>query len=134
MNLRRAFEIAAVVMLAACGGDSDPTGTTSNGSIRGTVTDNTGATVANAAVTLTGNGQAARTTNSGADGVYSFANVPPGTYALAVTPPTGFIMGAAGTTSVTVASGAQANASAFVLNRVTITNGSITGIVTDNIG
>ncbi len=105
-------------MLAACDG-SDPIGTTSNGSIRGTVTDNTGATVAHVAVELTGNAQTARTTNSGANGVYTFADLPPGAYTLAVTPPAGFTIGAAGTASVTVASGAQANASAFVLNRVT---------------
>ena len=119
MKTTNALFAAAVVMLAACGGGGDPASAlNSNGSIRGTVTDNTGATVANAAVALTGNGQAARTTNSGADGVYTFANVPAGTYTLAVTPPAGFTIGAAGTASVTVASGAQANASAFVLNRV----------------
>src|SRR5688500_10579021 len=115
-SVRRALGVAAVVILAACGG-SDPIGTTSHGSIRGTVTDNTGATVANATVALTGSGQAARTTTSGADGVYTFADLPPGPYTLAITPPSGFAIGAVGTASVTVASGAQANASAFVLNR-----------------
>jgi D-alanyl-D-alanine carboxypeptidase len=131
-RMRRALNIAAVVMLAACGGPG-PTGT-SDGSIRGTVTDNTGAIVASAAVTLTGNAQAARTTNSGADGVYTFANLPSGTYSLAVSPPAGFAIGASGTRSVTVASGAQATASAFVLNRLTGTNGSIRGNVTDDGG
>jgi N-acetylneuraminic acid mutarotase len=116
---RRALEVAAVFSLAACGG-SDPTGTTSNGSIRGTVTDNTGANVANAAVTLTGNAQAARTTNSGGDGVYTFADVPPGAYTLSVTPPAGFTIGSPGTASVTVAGGAEANASVIVLNRVDV--------------
>ena len=115
-SVRRALEVAAVVILAACGGDGDPTQVT-HGSIRGTVTDNTGATVANAAVALTGNAQAARTTTSGADGVYTFANVPPGTYTLTVTPPTGFTIGAAGTASVGVAGGAQADAPAIVLDR-----------------
>jgi N-acetylneuraminic acid mutarotase len=108
--------VVAVVSLAACGG-SDPIGTTSNGSIRGTVADNSGAVVANVAVELTGNGQTARTTNSAADGVYTFGDVPPGAYTLAVTPPSGFTIGAAGTVSVTVSSGAQASAAAFVLNR-----------------
>jgi N-acetylneuraminic acid mutarotase len=121
--VRRALNVAAVVILAACGGDGDPTQAGTDGSIRGTVTDNTGATVANAAVALTGNAQAARTTNSGADGVYTFADVPPGTYALAVTPPAGFSIGAAGTASVTVARGAQADASAFVLYRVAVEPG-----------
>ena len=112
------IRLAAVVILAACGG-VDPIATDTNGSIRGTVTDNSGAVVANAAVELTGNAQAARTTNSGANGVYTFADVPPGTYTVTVTPPSGFTMSAAGTTSVTVTGGTQANAAAFVLNRVT---------------
>jgi CubicO group peptidase (beta-lactamase class C family) len=89
-----------------------------DGSIRGTVTDDAGATVANVAVELTGNAQAARTTNSGAGGVYTFTDVPPGAYTLTATPPAGFTVGAAGTASVTVASGAQADASAIVLNRM----------------
>jgi hypothetical protein len=117
--VRRALNVAAVVILAACGGGGGPTQVDTNGSIQGTVTDNTGAVVANAAVALTGNAQAARTTNSGADGVYTFADVPPGTYALAVTPPAGFTIGAAGTASVSVAGGGQVNAG-FVLYRVAV--------------
>jgi N-acetylneuraminic acid mutarotase len=118
--MRHALRVATVVILAACGGGGDTTGAPpeNTGSIRGTVTDNTGATVPNAAIALTGNAQAARTANSGTDGVYTFANVPAGTYTLTVTPPAGFTIGASGTASVTVADGAQANASAFVLNRV----------------
>jgi hypothetical protein len=111
------LKVAAVFLLAACG-VSDPIVVTANGSIRGTVTDNTGATVANASVALSGNAQAARTANSGADGMYKFVDVPPGTYTVTVTPPTGFTIGAASTASVTVASGAEANASAFVLTRI----------------
>ena len=116
--LRRARTFAALVMLAACG-DSDPTdvGSDTHGRIRGTVTDNAGTNVANATIALTGNEQADRTTKSGADGVYNFADVPPGTYTLSVTPPAGYTLGAAGTTSVTVTGGAQASASAIVLNR-----------------
>jgi dienelactone hydrolase len=113
---RHSLMTAAVVLLAACGG-GDPVGTAAKGSIRGAVTDNTGATVPNAAVGLTGNAQSARTTNSGADGVYTFADVPPGTYTLAATPPAGFTIGAAAKASVTVASGAEANVSAIVLSR-----------------
>ncbi len=117
--LRRALAVAAVVVLAACGGGSDPIQVT-HGSIRGTVAVNSGAAVANAVVALTGSTQAARTTTSGADGVYTFANVPPGTYTLAVTPPTGFIVGTVGTASVTVAAAAEANASAFILSRAPV--------------
>jgi dienelactone hydrolase len=112
----RPLMAAAVVLLAACGG-GDPVSAAAKGSIRGSVADNTGATVPNAAVGLTGNGQAARNTNSGADGVYTFVDVPAGTYTLAVTPPAGFTIGSAATASVTVAGGAEANASAIVLNR-----------------
>jgi N-acetylneuraminic acid mutarotase len=121
--VRRALGVAALVVLAACGGDGDPTQVT-NGSIRGTVADNTGAAVANAEVALTVSGQAARTTNSGADGVYTFADVPPGTYVLAVTPPAGFTIGQVGTTSVTVGGGGQVNASGFVLYRVAVEPGA----------
>ena len=119
MKTTNALFAAAVVILAACGGGDDPTEVTpaNTGSIRGTVTDNAGATVANAAVALTGNAQAARNTNSSTDGVYTFANVAPGTYTLAVTAPAGFTVGTSGTASVTVADG-EVNASAFVLNRV----------------
>ncbi|MDF1503453.1 carboxypeptidase regulatory-like domain-containing protein [Roseisolibacter sp. H3M3-2] len=115
-----ASTVLSAVLLFACGG-GDPIGTagTANGSIRGTVTDAAGATVANAAVALTGNAQGARTTSSGADGVYAFANVPPGAYTLTVTPPAGFTAGPAGAAAVTVASGAQATPSAFVLGRAT---------------
>ena len=52
-SLRHAFKIAAVVMLAVCGCDSDPIGADTNGRIRGTVTDNAGAAVANAEVAVT---------------------------------------------------------------------------------
>ena len=134
VRLRRAFEAAVIVVLAASGGCSDPADPPASGSIRGTVTDDTGAVVANVAVGLTGSAAAARTTNSGANGVYTFADLRPGTYALTVTPPGGFTAGGSATASVTVASGAQADAPAFVLNRVTPTTGSIRGTVTDTTG
>ena len=117
VKLAAAF-ISAFVILAACGGsDSTAVLPENQGSIRGTVTDNTGATVANATVSLTGNAQAARAATSGTDGVYTFTNVPPGTYTLTVAPPAGFTIGASPTASVTVG-GEQANVAAFVLNRV----------------
>jgi N-acetylneuraminic acid mutarotase len=115
--MTRALKVGAVVMLAACGG-GDPIGNGNTGSVEGTVTDNTGATVANTVVALTGNGQAPRNTNTGFDGVYTFANVPAGTYTLTVTPPLGYAIDAADTESVTVATGEQADVSAFVLTRI----------------
>src|SRR5688572_29340497 len=116
----RALKCATVIMLAACA--SEPIGSSGNGSIRGTVTENSTPMV-NVAVALTGNAQAARTAKSGADGAYTFADLPPGTYTLTVEPPNGFNAGSAGVVSVTVASGAQVNAAAFVLNRVTVDPG-----------
>jgi D-alanyl-D-alanine carboxypeptidase len=52
--------------------------------------------------------------------MYSFPEVRAGTYTLTVTPPSGFTLGAAGTATITVASGAEANATAFVLNRTVV--------------
>jgi N-acetylneuraminic acid mutarotase len=117
--------LAAACILAACGGDGAPSAVPpeTTGNIRGTVTDNTGATVANAAVVLTRSGQDNRTASSGTDGAYTFANVPAGTYTLTVTPPTGFTIGATGSASITVAGGSQTNVSAIVLNRVVVNAG-----------
>ena len=126
--------LTSFVLLAACGGDDgDPIVPAENGSVRGTVTDDTGASVANAGVALTGNGQAGRSTTTAADGAYAFDDVPPGTYTLTVTPPAGFTVGGAATISVTVESETQADVSAFVLDRVS-TNGSVRGVVTDGAG
>ena len=118
--MKSAVLLAAALITTACGSErSDPIQLVPNGSIRGTVTDNSGSAVVNAAVALTGNAQATRTTTSAAGGVYTFENVPPGAYTVTVTPPSGFTVRAAGTAAVVVASGAQANAAAMVLDRVT---------------
>src|SRR5689334_7370582 len=54
-------------------------------SIRGIITDPSGATVPNAKVTLTNSATGAeRTTEAGATGEYDFAQVPPGPYFLTV--------------------------------------------------
>ena len=115
-----AAALSVSILLTACG--SDPVGTVNDddGSIRGTVTDNTGGTVASATVMLSGNSQTARTATSGANGVYTFTNVPAGDYTLAVTPPPGFSIGTAGSMSVSVTSGAQAKPSAIVLTRLDV--------------
>lgn len=115
--MKLASRLAIIAVLAACGTSGEPTGSTNKGSIRGTVTDNTGANVPNALITLTGSAQATRSTNSGVDGVYTFADVAPGAYTIAITAPSGYSLAGPSTLSVTVASGAQANASAIVLNK-----------------
>ena len=114
--LSAAFAIATVVSLTACGSDGDPAGATSNGSIRGRVANDVGVSVANAVVTLSGNAQTTRTTNSGTDGVFTFADLRPGTYALSIAAPAGLSVDAASTASVNVISGAEVFAS-IILNR-----------------
>lgn len=55
-------------------------------SLQGTVTDATGAVIANAAVTLTDNAtHIQRTANTASSGLYNFPNIPVGTYTLGVT-------------------------------------------------
>jgi D-alanyl-D-alanine carboxypeptidase len=100
--------------IVAC--DGDAVNAPSYGSVRGRVANDAGISVANVAVTLTGNAQTARTTSSDADGIFTFADVAPGTYALSVAAPAGLTMDAASSTSITVSSGVQANA-AVILNR-----------------
>ena len=115
--MKLAKVIAALMLAAAINAcDDGPVGTSSNGSIRGRVANDAGAPVANVAVTLTGTAQNARTTNSGADGVFTFADVPPGTYALSIAAPPGLTVDVVSSTSLKVISGVEANA-AFILNR-----------------
>ena len=59
----------------------------SSGSIRGTVKDDTGGVIPGAVVTLTSPAGTAQTTNTGADGTYSFRGEAPGTYTLSTTYP-----------------------------------------------
>jgi hypothetical protein len=80
--MKRNILISAVIFLFAVTCAWAQTGTTS---LRGVVTDKTGATVANANVTLTNVGQALKremTTNNA--GEYEFLALPPGTYVLTV--------------------------------------------------
>ena len=132
-TMRRALGVVAIV-LVACADERDPIRVFGDGSIRGTVTDNSGAPVADAAVELSGNEQTARSTTAGADGVFTFAEVPPGSYTLTVTPPTGFTLGGAGTVSVVVVSETEAEVPDFVLQPVIVVPGSIRGSVIDSTG
>jgi D-alanyl-D-alanine carboxypeptidase len=118
-SMRRAIAVVAVVLLTAsgCGSDSAPAPSATHGSIKGTITDNTGLPVQNAPVTLTGNGQAARSTKTGTDGAYTFDSVLPATYTLTGAPPIGYTAASVDTASVTVAAGAQANATVLFVGR-----------------
>src|SRR4051812_41189538 len=58
------------------------------GTIRGTVTDPSGAVVAGAQVTITNvNTAASRTANTGAEGFYAFTDLQPGVYNVKITHP-----------------------------------------------
>jgi plastocyanin len=119
MRLRQLAGITSIAAVLACGGDGGVTvpGTTT-GSVRGTVTDNTGANVVGASVALSATGQTTRNTTTVADGSYTFTNVNVGTYTVAVTPPAGFSLGAGGGTSTAaVVAGQQTTVAAIVINR-----------------
>jgi hypothetical protein len=79
-----ALIVAAPALLAQSAG---------TGALTGTVTDPTGAVIANATVTITNTAtNQSRTTTTGADGSYRFALLPPGTYNVKFTA-TGFKVG-----------------------------------------
>ncbi|HYE58109.1 MAG TPA: carboxypeptidase-like regulatory domain-containing protein [Rhodothermales bacterium] len=117
--------LAALVMLAASGcdsgpieGDPDPGPVTdARGSVRGSVTDNNGAAVPNVEVVLTGNGFGlpTLTTNSGADGAYTFADVPIGAYTLKVTPPPWVVRSILRTSAPVVTSSTKTDASPWFI-------------------
>ena len=79
LSLPIALLLAPGIMFAQIAGSA---------SIQGTVTDSTGAVVANAAVSLTDEAtQVKRTTKSDPSGLYGFPGVPIGTYDLTVAAP-----------------------------------------------
>jgi hypothetical protein len=84
-NLLRRSAVAAVVLtLGALSGHAQQT----LGTLSGTVTDLTGATVSGSTITLVDNQTAAtRSTTSNSAGNYSFQALPIGTYALTITAP-----------------------------------------------
>jgi hypothetical protein len=84
MSLRifRGSTLAVLAVLLLAGGLWAQTGTTS---LRGTVTDKSGAAVGDAKVTLTNPAQAfTRETTTKATGDYEFLSLPPGTYTLTI--------------------------------------------------
>jgi len=80
LNFRSFFILLLFLALLP---SSLPAQTSSTAALTGTVTDPTGAVIANATVTATntGNGQV-RTATTGSDGVYKIALLPPGTYSV----------------------------------------------------
>ncbi len=85
-GLHRSICLVTVFLLAAVTAYAQIAGT---GNIQGTVTDTTGAVVANATVTLISTATGVkRVTQTDAAGVYLFPNIPIGTYSLEVAAPT----------------------------------------------
>ncbi|MFK3677335.1 collagen binding domain-containing protein [Microbacterium sp. NPDC090218] len=85
------------------------------GAIDGTVRDDDGAPVADVIVTVTGVGAPQQLT-SDADGTFGLGALPPGTYTLTVTPPTGTtVVGAATRTVVITAAGEVVGEQDFTL-------------------
>ncbi|HTG27033.1 MAG TPA: carboxypeptidase-like regulatory domain-containing protein, partial [Methylomirabilota bacterium] len=88
-SLKRQFILSLVVSTTICAlmvaGAWGQTGTTS---VRGVVTDKSGASIVAAKVTLTNPQQGSeRETNTGSEGEYEFLSLQPGAYLLAIEAP-----------------------------------------------
>jgi len=84
-RLSRAFVLCAASLLLFCSADAAASKGGLPGSVAGTVRDSSGAVVVAADVTLvTAQQTASRSTRTGADGRFSFENVPAGRYVLLV--------------------------------------------------
>ena len=83
----RSVKLALVLLLVVCVGSALPAWaqSTSTGTVAGSVTDQTGAVVAGATVTLTDIAtNTARTTTTNASGRYIYVDVNPGIYSITV--------------------------------------------------
>ena len=91
VNLRKfsyVVQAAMTIVVLACGNSVRAQVTT--GTVRGVVTDQTGAVVPGASITVTDpNTKASQTAESGSGGQYQFNNLPVGTYTITVQPPSG---------------------------------------------
>lgn len=79
--MRKLLGLTVAFLLVVTGAASAQTNA---GNIYGTVTDESGAVLPGASVTLTSNLTGARTTLSGTQGDFRFLNLDPGTYKLTV--------------------------------------------------
>ena len=82
MGTRKLIGVLLAALGLICGAAHAQTATT--GQVNGKITDPSGKAIAGAAVTLTSDAGVVRNTNSGPDGSYSFALVPPGVYSVGV--------------------------------------------------
>ncbi len=79
--------LASVV---ACDDDDDPVTPPDPGSIDGIVLDEEGQGLSGTGLLLTRSGESDQNATSGTDGTFSFTGLTPGSWMLAVTPPTGY--------------------------------------------
>jgi plastocyanin len=109
-KLAASLALASVLALAVCGDEGgEPTPPSNDlGTIAGTVRDQGGAGISGVTVTLSGG--ASRTATTSSSGAYSFGNLEPGSYTVAVTVPEGYSLasGQSGSRSVTVSAGQSA--------------------------
>jgi len=89
--MKNVFRFIGLSLMIACFALSAFAQTTTTGSIEGTVTDQTGAPVANATVTATSpNLQGSQSAQTNSEGKYQILNLPPGKYTVTITEQSGF--------------------------------------------
>src|SRR6266849_4326422 len=79
-NLQRPIACAAILIACVAAAFSQPNNGATNGSIKGTVTDQLGALVINAEITVRDRSGKERTTTSNTDGNYELKGLPAGNY------------------------------------------------------
>lgn len=104
-----------------------------NGTIAGTVKDDTGGVIPGATVTLSNDKGVVQTVQTGGDGAYTFRGIPPGVYAVGATY-TGLQQ--EGATSITLASGQAATGNITMTlpvqkQEVTVTDTTVNAVSTD---
>lgn len=87
------------------------------GSVRGSAVEDSNAPVTGVSVQLSRSGHPTRSASTGGDGAFTFANVAPGPWQVAATPPAGFTADGATGASVEVTANAQAVVPPFVMRR-----------------
>ena len=89
--MKNVFRFIGLSLMIACFALSAFAQTTTTGSIEGTVSDQTGAPVANATVTATSpNLQGSQSAQTNSEGKYQILNLPPGKYTVTITEQSGF--------------------------------------------
>ena len=124
MKRLRYLALAALVAFAACDEEGPTTGVESTGTVTGSVTAD-GAGVSGVTVTLAGG--ASQSATSGANGAFTFSNVPVGNYVVTISGVPGDFVCSTTAQPVTVTAG-QTSTAAFTCN--VVRTASISGAVT----